>query len=100
MMYMLRGSLLRNFGGISDRKLFSRCYNGTKQTIEAYMEEMVHQINYIEASTYLDPQLKMKYFRDTRQGFGRSALVLHGTSAFGKLGLECAECQTHQSSLL
>ncbi|KAI8332119.1 acyl transferase/acyl hydrolase/lysophospholipase [Chlamydoabsidia padenii] len=82
MMYLLRGSLLRNFGGISDRKLFSRCYLGTKQTIEDYMEEMVHQIEHIESSDYLDPQLKMKFFRDTRQGFGRSALVLHGTSAF------------------
>ncbi|ORZ07582.1 acyl transferase/acyl hydrolase/lysophospholipase [Absidia repens] len=82
MMYLLRGSLLRNFGGISDRKLFSRSYLGTKQMIEDYMDEVISQIEYIESSPDLDPQMKMKFFSDTRQGFGRSALILNGASAF------------------
>ncbi|CAO3599834.1 unnamed protein product [Absidia cylindrospora] len=82
MMYLLRGGLLRNFGGISDRKMFTRCHIGTKQAIEDYMDEVVTQIEYIESSPGLDPQAKMKFFSDTRQGFGRSALVLNGASAF------------------
>ncbi|KAI8340814.1 hypothetical protein BC941DRAFT_418243 [Chlamydoabsidia padenii] len=82
MIYLLRGGLLRNFGGISDRKLFTHSYLGTKQMIEDYMDEVVTQIEYIETSPDLDPQIKMKFFSDTRQGFGRSALVLQGASAF------------------
>jgi TAG lipase/lysophosphatidylethanolamine acyltransferase len=84
MVYLLRGGLLRNFGGISDRKLFTHSYLGTKQMIEDYMDEVVTQIEYVESSPDLDPQIKMKFFSDTRQGFGRSALVLQGASAFGK----------------
>ncbi|SAM08278.1 hypothetical protein [Absidia glauca] len=82
MVYLLRGGLLRNFGGISDRKLFTHSYLGTKQMIEDYMDEVVTQIEYVESSPDLDPQIKMKFFSDTRQGFGRSALVLQGASAF------------------
>lgn len=52
--------------------------------IEDYMDEVVTQIEYVESSPDLDPQIKMKFFSDTRQGFGRSALVLQGASAFGK----------------
>ncbi|CAO3626287.1 unnamed protein product [Cunninghamella blakesleeana] len=82
MIYILRGGLLRNFGGISDRGLFSHSYFGTKKLIEEYMNEVVTQIEYIESTPDLDPQTKMKFFYDTRQGFGRSALVLQGTTAF------------------
>lgn len=48
------------------------------------MEEMVKQIEYIEATDALDQQAKMKFFSDARQGFGCSALVLQGGTAFGK----------------
>ncbi|CAO3617572.1 unnamed protein product [Cunninghamella echinulata] len=82
MTYILRGGLLRNFGGISDRRLFSHSYYGTKDLIEDYMNEIVNQIEYIESTPDLEPQTKMKFFYDTRQGFGCSALVLQGTTAF------------------
>lgn len=52
--------------------------------IEDYMEEMVKQIEYIESTDALDQQAKMKFFSDARQGFGCSALVLQGGTAFGK----------------
>lgn len=48
------------------------------------MEEMVKQIEYIESTDALDQQAKMKFFSDARQGFGCSALVLQGGTAFGK----------------
>lgn len=58
--------------------------HSTKTLIEDYMEEMVKQIEYIEATDALDQQAKMKFFSDARQGFGCSALVLQGGTAFGK----------------
>ncbi|KAG0188176.1 hypothetical protein DFQ28_005297 [Apophysomyces sp. BC1034] len=82
LMYRLRGGLLRNFGGICERKLFSHSYLGTKELIEDYMDETVSHIEYIEASPDLDQQAKLKFFSDARQGFGCSALVLQGGTAF------------------
>ncbi|KAI8978088.1 acyl transferase/acyl hydrolase/lysophospholipase [Pilobolus umbonatus] len=81
MIYLLRGGLLRNFGGICDRKLFSHSYLGTKKLIEDYMEEVVAQIEYIESDPSFDAQAKIKFFIDTRQSFGCSALVLQGGTA-------------------
>ncbi|GAA5798523.1 hypothetical protein HPULCUR_003927 [Helicostylum pulchrum] len=81
MTYLLRGGLLRNFGGICDRKLFSHSYVGTKKLIEDYMEEVVTQIEYIESTSDFDAQAKIKFFSDTRQSFGCSALVLQGGTA-------------------
>ncbi|KAG2193822.1 hypothetical protein INT46_003697 [Mucor plumbeus] len=81
MTYLLRGVLLRNFGGICDRKLFSHSYLGTKQLIEEYMEEVVSQIEYIETTPDFDAQAKIKFFSDSRQSFGCSALVLQGGTA-------------------
>jgi TAG lipase/lysophosphatidylethanolamine acyltransferase len=86
MTYLLRGGLLRNFGGICDRRLFSHSYLGTKKLIEEYMEEVVTQIEYIESTTAFDAQAKIKFFSDTRQSFGCSALVLQGGTALGKFG--------------
>ncbi|PHZ09651.1 patatin-domain-containing protein [Rhizopus microsporus ATCC 52813] len=81
MMYLLRVGLLRNFGGICDRRLFSHAYVGTKQLIQDYMEEVVRQIEYIESTPDFEPQAKLKFFSDTRQSFGCSALVLQGGTA-------------------
>ncbi|KAG1055257.1 hypothetical protein G6F43_002782 [Rhizopus delemar] len=81
MTYLLRGGLLRNFGGICDRRLFSHAYLGTKQLIQDYMEEVVTQIEYIESTPDFDAQAKLKFFSDTRQSFGCSALVLQGGTA-------------------
>lgn len=55
--------------------------NSTKKLIEDYMEEVVSQIEYIESTSDFDAQGKIKFFSDTRQSFGRSALVLQGGTA-------------------
>ncbi|OBZ85185.1 hypothetical protein A0J61_06761 [Choanephora cucurbitarum] len=81
MTYLLRGGLLRNFGGICDRKLFSHSYLGTKQLVQDYMNEVVAQIELIESTPDFDAQAKLKFFSDTRQSFGCSALVLQGSTA-------------------
>ncbi|KAI9315956.1 acyl transferase/acyl hydrolase/lysophospholipase [Dichotomocladium elegans] len=99
MMYMFRGGLHRNFGGICDKKLFTHSYLGTKTCIEDYMEEMVAQIEYIESTDTLDQQAKMKFFSDARQGFGSSALVLQGGTAFALYHLGVLKA-LHEQGLL
>lgn len=59
------------------------CLNRTKKLIEEYMEEVVTQIEYIESTSDFDAQAKIKFFSDTRQSFGCSALVLQGGTALG-----------------
>lgn len=49
------------------------------------MEEVVTQIEYIESTSDFDAQAKIKFFSDTRQSFGCSALVLQGGTALGNL---------------
>lgn len=45
--YFLRSGFIRNFGGMSDMRLFSRSYIGTKYLIEAYIDEIMFLISKI-----------------------------------------------------
>jgi TAG lipase/lysophosphatidylethanolamine acyltransferase len=47
------------------------------------MDEVVSQLEYIETTGELNPQAKLKFFMDTRQSFGCSALILQGGATFG-----------------
>ena len=58
-------------------------YHSTKSLIEEYMDEVVSQLEYIETTSNLDQQAKLKFFMDTRQSFGCSALILQGGATFG-----------------
>ena len=51
------------------------------------MEEVVAQIEYIEETPDFDVQAKIKFFSDTRQSFGCSALVLQGGTALGNINI-------------
>lgn len=59
------------------------CFFSTKSLIEEYMDEVVSQLEYIETNKELDQQTKLKFFMDTRQSFGCSALILQGGATFG-----------------
>lgn len=63
-------------------------FHRTKELIEEYMDEVVKQIEYIETTDKLEQQAKIKLLSDTRQAFGRSALVLQGGTAFGRFLVE------------
>jgi TAG lipase/lysophosphatidylethanolamine acyltransferase len=59
--------------------------NSTKELIEEYtrtVTELLAMIGEADANQ-LTYQQKAEFFRDTRQCFGRTALVLHGGSTFG-----------------
>lgn len=93
----LRSGLLRNLGSLCNMNLYDRAYSGTKLLIEDYISEVIRCLEYLDtrilshyqgvvdhrASTFSTPQQKLDFFHDTRQSFGRSALVLHGGSLFG-----------------
>jgi TAG lipase/lysophosphatidylethanolamine acyltransferase len=84
----LRSGLIRNLGNITAPKLFTRAYTGTKVLIERYITNVVLAIddivNYpVSRATGFTNQAKLDLLHDTRQSFGRSALVLQGGAIFG-----------------
>ncbi|KAB2576071.1 Triacylglycerol lipase SDP1 [Lasiodiplodia theobromae] len=97
---LLRSGLVRNLGNITAPRLFNRAYAGTKLLIEDYITQVALAIEYV--TTYpttpgnhgsghhggqeqgsLTNQAKLDVLHDTRQAFGRSALVLQGGAIFG-----------------
>lgn len=87
----LRSGLLRNLGSIGNSALYNRSYSGTKLLIEDYVSEVIQCLEFLASQNpsgddqagFLTNQQKLDFFHDTRQSFGRSALVLHGGSLFG-----------------
>lgn len=91
-MSLLRSGLIRNFGGIAQKRLYTKSYLGTKLKIQEYIVEVLDCLKYINESIlnvaendYImnGRQLKINFFQDTRQLFGCTALILQGGSLFG-----------------
>lgn len=91
-MSLLRSGLIRNFGGIAQKRLYTKSYLGTKLKIEEYIVEVLDCLKYLNesiqdvgADDYImnGKQLKLNFFQDARQLFGCTALILQGGSLFG-----------------
>lgn len=91
-MSLLRSGLIRNFGGIAQKRLYTKSYLGTKLKIQEYIVEVLDCLKYLNESIedggendYImnGKQLKLNFFQDARQLFGCTALILQGGSLFG-----------------
>ncbi|KAI3403372.2 TGL3 [Candida oxycetoniae] len=92
-MSLLRSGLIRNFGGIAQKRLYLKSYMGTKFKIEEYINEVLNCLDFLNDSLssssngddYVmnSKQLKLDFFHDARQSFGCTALLLQGGSLFG-----------------
>lgn len=80
---LLRAGMLRNFGGISNKKLYNRTYIGTKILIERYNIEIEKCLKWIDENNQIDNQLKLDFYHDAKTTLGTTALCLHGGSLFG-----------------
>ncbi|KAH9902083.1 hypothetical protein F4778DRAFT_791032 [Xylariomycetidae sp. FL2044] len=92
---LVRSGLVRNLGNITSPKLYNRSFAGTKYLVEEYVAQVagaVADINdrsdTLPVDTYthhygLSTQRKLDFLHDSRQGFGRSTLVLQGGAIFG-----------------
>nr|CAG8592636.1 13532_t:CDS:10 [Entrophospora candida] len=85
MIFLLRTSLARNLGDMGQPKLYAHTHIGTKRLIEAYINEVVKQMNIIcdTESDEISTKAKLEFFTNTRQSFGRTALLLSGGATFG-----------------
>lgn len=91
-MSLLRSGLIRNFGGIAQKRLHTKLYLGTKFKIQEYILEVLECLNYINELINKEngndfimnsKQLKIDFFHDARQLYGCTALILQGGSLFG-----------------
>jgi TAG lipase / lysophosphatidylethanolamine acyltransferase len=94
MMFLLRAGLIRNLGGIGKSNLYQEhCHIGTKSLIETYIDEVVNQIDRITwtEEEEITDVMKIDYFSDVLQSFGRTALIFHGGASFGLCHLGVAK---------
>lgn len=87
---LMRSGLVRNLGNITAPRLFNRAYGGTKLLIEDYVTQVALAVEYLtqyptapSSDAGLTIQAKLDVLHDTRQAYGRSALVLQGGQMFG-----------------
>lgn len=92
---LVRSGLVRNLGNITSPRLYNRAFGGTKYLIEEYITQVAGAIDDINHrvttplhdkythSYTLSTQRKLDFLHDSRQGFGRSTLVLQGGAMFG-----------------
>ncbi|CAG8681767.1 9162_t:CDS:10, partial [Acaulospora morrowiae] len=94
MIFLLRTSLSRNLGDMGQRKLYAYTHIGTKKLIENYINEVVKQMNIIcdRESEEISIKDKLDFFINTRQSFGRTALLLSGGATFGLAHIGVIKC--------
>eukprot|EP00158_Paraphelidium_tribonemae_P006464 Partr_v1_DN27830_c2_g1_i1_m23279 putative patatin-like phospholipase domain-containing protein len=91
MIFLLRTSLSRNFGDMGNPALYSKSRVGTKKLIEDFIDEVNRQLKLIAESPeiamggnqLLNLDAKLEFFLNTRQAFGRTALLLSGGATLG-----------------
>ena len=85
LIYRLREYLSRTTGNITNPKLYAFNHIGTKYLIEDYIDTICSILLDICAETIPDFSLnnKLQFFREIRQHFGRSAIMLSGGANFG-----------------
>uniref|UniRef100_A0A1D1Y645 Lipase 4 n=1 Tax=Anthurium amnicola TaxID=1678845 RepID=A0A1D1Y645_9ARAE len=94
MIFKLRTSLSRNLGDMGQPKLYAHTHIGTKRLIEAYINEVAKLLNRIckLESDDITPKEKLEVITNTRQSFGRTALLLSGGATFGLAHIGVIKC--------
>ena len=86
-LFLLRTSLSRNLGEAGNPLLYTKTRVGTKRLIEDYIDEAVRNFNWIcdapQSLCSLSLNEKLDFFLNTRQAFGRTALLLSGGATLG-----------------
>lgn len=89
MLFLIRTSLKRDLGGMSNAALYRHSHVGTKALIDRYITTAVDTIETLVDLSRKNRcgEVELKYILDqllvTRQAFGRSALLFSGGATFG-----------------
>lgn len=99
MHYHLRTALTRNLGGMGNLRLYKQSHIGTKKLIERYIESVQKTlVALLEVSAKqgdqcpFTPRELVDQIKQTRQSFGRTALLLSGGGTFGMNHIGVIKC--------
>lgn len=82
-MMQVRENLSRNIGGLGNPSLYNTCMLGTKRLVDQYLDDVEASIDSIVKARALSLAEKEQFFADSRQAYGRSALLLSGGASLG-----------------
>ncbi|KAJ7638843.1 acyl transferase/acyl hydrolase/lysophospholipase [Roridomyces roridus] len=80
---VLETSMRPNFAGVESPRLYSETYFGTKDLIEAYLEEQARALEFVRESPELKIDEKKRFFKLATTSLGVTALCLSGGASFG-----------------
>ena len=86
LVHCLRQDLMKGIGGISDPRLYNQSLVGTKKLVEDYHNEVIRSIQFIYyyKGEKITQKAKLRFFQETSQSYGHTALFLSGGASFGK----------------
>lgn len=83
LMETLRNSSCKqDLAGCESELLYSRCYSGTKYSVDRYVEQVVDSLKFIAASSEVSREEKAAFFKQVSVTYGKSALCLSGGATF------------------
>ena len=83
--HYIRQSLHKNRGNIGNKSLYRYCNVGTKHLIDEYVGEIVECLNILSdpALGIMETGELVRFFEQTQQSYGRTALLLSGGANLG-----------------
>ena len=80
---LLRENMVRGVGGIGEPTLYAHALSGTKRLVCSYAEELVACVDAVAFAMSLSISARERFLADSRQAYGRSALLLSGGLGMG-----------------
>lgn len=89
LLFALNEGIHGNMGGMGKPRLYARAKAGTKQLIEAYIEEISDSLRHLAQldDSVIPWEERLEFFRRASHCYGRSALMLSGGGALGNFHL-------------
>lgn len=79
---LIEASVKNNFVGLENPRLYSETYYGTKDLVQAFVNEVETSLSLLLRTTRLDAESKRLLFKHLHTNFGRTALCLSGGATF------------------
>ncbi|RDI85952.1 hypothetical protein Vi05172_g4188 [Venturia inaequalis] len=79
---LVEACVKNNFAGLENPRLYSETYYGTKDLVQAFVDEVETSLALLLRTTRLDAESKRLLFKHLHTNFGRTALCLSGGATF------------------
>ncbi len=79
---LVEACVKNNFAGVENRHLYSRTYNGTKNLVQSFVNEVETSLQFLIDTNQLDAGEKRALFKRLYANYGRTALCLSGGASF------------------